>query len=118
MSFINKLFEKKQKISPQTPGHVQTHEKGRNNAQDIFRIGLRHIETSPLNNKVWHFILIVIGACAAAVAVRIVLGRESLFAVWLITLLSLFAWFFAIRLLLLDSRLKNSGWSGWQGDSC
>jgi len=47
-----------------------------------------------------------------ALTVRIVLGLESLLAVWLIALLALAAWFFAIRMLLLDSRLKKF-WIVW-----
>ncbi len=112
MSFLNKLFKKKPQILPQPPVHIRTSQKENEAAQDVFRIGLRQKETSPLNNKVWRSILIVIAACAVTVAVRIILGHESFLAVWLIGLLSLVAWFMAIRMLLLDSRLKKF-WMVW-----
>lgn len=68
--------------------------------------------SSPLDNPVWRFLLMISGGCIAVWLTIVLFGFDRLAVVWLVALLALVTWVCAIWMLLLDSRLKRF-WIIW-----
>lgn len=67
---------------------------------------------SPLNAPVWKHILLISAGCASAWLGRVVFGFRHPLAVWIVAFLATISWVAAVRMLLLDSRLKKF-WAVW-----
>ncbi len=74
--------------------------------------GMRKKHVSPLNAPVWRHTLIVLAGCTAIWLIRILFGFTHPVVVWIIALLAGTSWVVAVRMLLLDSRLKKF-WIVW-----
>jgi serine phosphatase RsbU (regulator of sigma subunit) len=73
---------------------------------------MREKHVSPLNSKVWRFILFVSAGCAVAWLLQILFGLGRPGVVWIVALVASGSWVAAIRMLLLESRLKKF-WIVW-----
>jgi serine phosphatase RsbU (regulator of sigma subunit) len=73
---------------------------------------MREKHVSPLNSKVWRFVLFVSAGCAVAWLLQILFGLDRPGVVWIVALVASASWVAAIRMLLLESRLKKF-WIGW-----
>lgn len=69
-------------------------------------------EPSPLNEPVWRLSLLVFTGSVLTWLFRLVMGLSHPLGAWLTALLALIAWAYAIRMLLLDAKLKKF-WIGW-----
>jgi HAMP domain-containing protein len=74
------------------------------------RIGKK--EPSPLNRPVWRLSVLVVAGCLLTWFFHLLLGFTHPAASWLVALIALITWGFAVRMLLLDGRFKNF-WIGW-----
>ena len=73
---------------------------------------MRKQPAHPLNDPVWRFVLLISGGCFLVWLLRILCGFSHTLSFWLVGLLSAAAWVVAIRMLLLDSKLKKF-WIVW-----
>jgi len=73
---------------------------------------MRKKRISPLNDVVWRITLYVAAGCLAIWVVRTIFGFDNTVAVWVIAVISLATWIFAVRMLLLDSSFKRL-WILW-----
>jgi len=69
-------------------------------------------EASPLNDPVWKTSLLVVLGSFLLGLLRLVIGFSHPIASWFLALISLIIWGFAVRLLLMDAKLKKF-WVGW-----
>ena len=69
-------------------------------------------EASPLNDIVWKTSLLVVLGSFLLGLLRLVIGLSHPIASWFLALISLIIWGFAVRLLLMDAKLKKF-WVGW-----
>lgn len=67
---------------------------------------------SLLSTPVWKHLLFISAGCTAAWLARVVFGFRHPLAVWIVALLATASWVAAIRMLLLDARLKKF-WAVW-----
>jgi len=74
--------------------------------------GMREKQVSPLNSKVWRFVLLVSAGCIVTWILQILFGLYRPFVVWIVALVASVSWVVAIRMLLLESRLKKF-WIVW-----
>ncbi len=74
--------------------------------------GLRRRTVSPLNDSVWKLLLLASGGCFGAWLAARLFGFQSVLVLWLVAGLTLAAWLFAVRLLLLDSKARKF-WLIW-----
>jgi len=74
--------------------------------------GMRERQVSPLNSKIWRLVLLISAGCIAAWILQILFGLYRPFVVWIVALVSGASWVVAIRMLLLESRLKKL-WIVW-----
>lgn len=82
-------------------------------ASDVFSLsGVRKKRLSPLNDPVWRLILLISAGCASAWLIRILFGFTHPLVVWIVALLAGASWVAAIRMLLLDAKLKKF-WIIW-----
>jgi len=73
---------------------------------------MRAKQVSPLNSKVWRFVLLVSAGCIVSWILQILFGLYRPFVVWIVALVAGASWVVAIRMLLLESRLKKI-WIVW-----
>ena len=69
-------------------------------------------QISPLNDPVWKSSLLVVSGSFLLGLLRLVIGFSHPIASWFLALISLIIWGFAVRLLLMDAKLKKF-WVGW-----
>lgn len=74
--------------------------------------GLRKKHTSPLNAPVWRFTLLVTAGCLSVWFTRLFFGFTHPVPVWIVAFLASASWVIAVRMLLLDSKLKKF-WIIW-----
>ncbi len=74
--------------------------------------GMRDRHVSPLNSKVWRFVLLVSAGCIVTWILQILFGLYRPVVVWIVALVAGASWVVAIRMLLLESRLKKF-WIVW-----
>jgi serine phosphatase RsbU (regulator of sigma subunit) len=79
---------------------------------ELFLSGMRDRHVSPLNSKVWRFVLLVSAGCIVTWILQILFGLYRPFVVWIVALVAGASWVVAIRMLLLESRLKKI-WIVW-----
>ncbi len=69
-------------------------------------------EASPLNDPVWKACLLVVLGSFLLGLLRLIPGFSHPIASWFLTLVALATWIFAVRMLLMDAKLKKL-WVGW-----
>ncbi len=69
-------------------------------------------EASPLNEPVWKASLLIVAGSFLLGILRIVIGLYQPIAFWFLALFALMIWGYAVRMLLLDGKLKKF-WVGW-----
>jgi HAMP domain-containing protein len=74
--------------------------------------GIRKRPVSPLDERVWRFLLYISGGCLAAWLVPTLSGSKGLFLLWISAVLLTVSWGAAVRMLLVDSRAKTF-WLVW-----
>jgi len=74
--------------------------------------GMRERQVSPLNSKIWRLVLLISGGCITAWILQILFGLYRPFVIWIVALVAGASWVVAIRMLLLESRLKKF-WIVW-----
>ena len=76
----------------------------------LTKIGKKEI--SPLNAPVWKSSLFIVAGSFLLGIFRVVTGFSHPLASWFLALLALVTWGYAIRMLLMDAKLKKL-WLGW-----
>jgi serine phosphatase RsbU (regulator of sigma subunit) len=79
---------------------------------ELSLLGLKKRPISPLNDSVWKLILIVSSGCFGAWLIPRLFGFGAVPVLWLVAALTVTAWLFAVRLLLLDSKARKF-WLIW-----
>lgn len=74
--------------------------------------GMRKKEVSPLNAHVWRLTLLISASCLAMWLIRMLFGFRHPLAIWMVAIAAGASWFLAIRMLLLDTKLKKF-WIIW-----
>lgn len=74
--------------------------------------GMRKRYVSPLDSPVWRFSLLISAGCLAGWLIHILFSFYHPIAIWIAALLTGASWVVAIRMLLLESRLKKF-WIVW-----
>ncbi len=74
--------------------------------------GMRERLVSPLNAKVWRFVLLISAGCIVAWILQVLFGLYRPFVVWIVALVAGASWVAAIRMLLLESKLRKF-WIVW-----
>ena len=69
-------------------------------------------QISPLNGPVWKSSLMVVSGSFLLGLIRLVIGTSHPIASWFLAFISLIIWGFAVRMLLMDAKLKKF-WVGW-----
>jgi len=82
-------------------------------AADLLSLsGIRKKHVSPLNAPVWRLALIISAGCVAAWLIGILFSFHHPIAIWTIGFMATASWIIAIRMLMLDARLKKF-WIVW-----
>jgi len=74
--------------------------------------GIRKRHVSPLNDKVWRFLLYAMAGSAAAWFIRAVFRSQSTLAVWTMGILALASWAAAVRTLFFETKARKF-WIVW-----
>ena len=102
----------KKKLKGKAPSKKKRVEPDKSIPNELSLSGMRERQVSPLNSKVWRFVLLVSAGCIAAWILQILFGLYNPFVVWIVALVAGASWVVAIRMLLLESRLKKF-WIVW-----
>ncbi len=102
----------KKKLKGKAPSKKKYAEPDKSIPDELSLSGMRERQVSPLNSKVWRFVLLVSAGCIAAWILQILFGLYNPFVVWIVALVAGASWVVAIRMLLLESRLKKF-WIVW-----
>lgn len=87
-------------------------EPGKSMPDELSLSGMRERQVSPLNAKVWRFVLLISAGCIVSWILQILFGLYRPFVVWIVALVAGASWVVAIRMLLLESKLKKF-WIVW-----
>jgi serine phosphatase RsbU (regulator of sigma subunit) len=71
-------------------------------------------KASPLNDRIWRFTLYITAGSVCVWLLHVLSGYKHATTIWLTALIALATWILAIRMLLLDSKLKKI-WIIWLG---
>lgn len=74
--------------------------------------GMAKKPVSPLNAPVWRLLLLIAAGCTAAWLIQTIFGTRQFLPSWLVALFTGSAWVAAIRMLMLDARVKKF-WVVW-----
>lgn len=102
----------KKKIKGKAPSKKKRVEPDKSIPDELSLSGMRERPVSPLNSKVWRFVLLVSAGCVVTWILQILFGLYRPFVVWIVALVAGASWVVAIRMLLLESRLKKI-WIVW-----
>ena len=102
----------KKKLKGKAPSKKKHVEPDKSIPDELSLSGMREKPVSPLNSKVWRFVLLVSAGCVAAWILQILFGLYRPVVVWIVALVAGASWVVAIRMLLLESRLKKI-WIVW-----
>ena len=102
----------KKKLKSKAPVKKKHVEPDKSISDELSLSGMRERPVSPLNSKVWRFVLLISAGCIAAWILQILFGLNRLVVVWIVALVVGASWVVAIRMLLLESRLKKF-WIVW-----
>jgi hypothetical protein len=102
----------KKKLKGKAPSKKKRVEPDKSIPDELSLSSMRERPVSPLNSKVWRFVLLVSAGCIAAWILQILFGLYRPFVVWIVALVAGASWVVAIRMLLLESRLKKI-WIVW-----
>ena len=102
----------KKKLKGKAPSKKKHVEPGKSIPDELSLSGMRERQVSPLNAKVWRFVLLISAGCMAAWILQVLFGLSSPFVVWIVALVAGASWVVAIRMLLLESKLKKF-WIVW-----
>ncbi len=102
----------KKKLKGKAPRTKKRVEPDKSIPDELSLSGMRERQVSPLNSKVWRFVLLVSVGCIVAWILQILFGLYRPFVVWIVVLIAGASWVVAIRMLLLESRLKKF-WIVW-----
>jgi hypothetical protein len=102
----------KKKLKGKVPSKKKHVEPDKSIPDELSLSGLRERQVSPLNSKVWRFVLLVSAGCVVTWILQILFGLYRPFVVWIVALVAGASWVVAIRMLLLESRLKKF-WIVW-----
>ncbi len=87
-------------------------ESGKHIPDELSLSGMRERQVSPLNEKVWRFVLLISAGCIASWTLQVLFGLNSPFVIWIVALVAGASWVVTIRMLLLESRLRKF-WIVW-----
>lgn len=79
---------------------------------ELSLLGMRKRPVSPLNAPVWRLTLLISAGCAASWLIRTLFGFAHPLVIWIVVLVASASWVLAIRMLLLDAKLKKF-WIIW-----
>ncbi len=102
----------KAKLKFKPEGDIELEEEKKPVSDELSLSGMREKKVSPLNIPVWRSVLLVSAGCAAAWLFLFLFGFDKPFIIWFTALIICASWFIAIRMLLLDTRLKKF-WIAW-----
>jgi serine phosphatase RsbU (regulator of sigma subunit) len=102
----------KKKLKSKAPVKKKHVEPGKSIPDELSLSGMRERQVSPLNAKVWRFVLLISAGCIASWTLQILFGLNSPFVIWIVALVAGASWIVAIRMLLLESKLKKF-WIVW-----
>jgi HAMP domain-containing protein len=102
----------KKKLKGKAPSKKKRVEPDKSMPDELSLSGMRERQVSPLNSKVWRFVLLISAGCIAAWILQILFGLYRPFVVWVVALVAGASWVVAIRMLLLESRLRKF-WMVW-----
>ena len=102
----------KKKLKGKAPSKKKHVESGKPIPDELSLSGMRERQVSPLNAKVWRFVLLISAGCIASWTLQILFGLNSPFVIWIVALVAGASWILAIRMLLLESKLKKF-WIVW-----
>jgi len=102
----------KKKLKGKAPSKKKHVEPNKSIPDELSLSGMRERPVSPLNSKVWRFVLLISAGCIAAWILQVLFGLYRPFVVWIVALVAGASWVVAIRMLLLESRLKKI-WIVW-----
>ncbi|HDZ26646.1 hypothetical protein LCGC14_0418370 [marine sediment metagenome] len=102
----------KKKLKSKAPVKKKHVESGKPIPDELSLSGMRERQVSPLNAKVWRFVLLISAGCIASWTLQILFGLNSPFVIWIVALVAGASWIVAIRMLLLESKLKKF-WIVW-----
>ncbi len=102
----------KKKLKGKAPSKKKRVEPDKSIPDELSLSGMRERPVSPLNSKVWRFVLLVSAGCVVTWILQILFGLYRPFVVWIVALVAGASWVVAIRMLLLESRLKKI-WIVW-----
>ncbi len=102
----------KKKLKGKTPSKKKHAEPDKSIPDELSLSGMRERQVSPLNAKVWRFVLLISAGCIVSWILQILFGLYRPFVVWIVALVAGACWVVAIRMLLLESRLKKI-WIVW-----
>ena len=92
------------------PEDVQTPPKS---AVDGFLLaGVKDRRVSPLNDRVWRYLLYVIAGSAAVWLIHALFGSQNSLGVWLMGILAFAAWGTAVRMLFIETKARKF-WMVW-----
>ena len=100
------------KLKGKAPSKKKHFEPDKSIPDELSLSGMRDRDISPLNSKVWRFVLLVSAGCIVTWILQILFGLYRPFVVWIVALVAGASWVVAIRMLLLESRLKKF-WIVW-----
>lgn len=98
--------------SPMPQKRAKPPEPGKSFSDELSLRDIGKKKVSPLNAPVWRLTLLVSAGCALSWFIRILLGFKNPFVIWSVVLLASASWVLAIRMLLLDAKLKKF-WIIW-----
>ena len=102
----------KKKLKGKAPSKKKHVEPNKSIPDELSLSGMRERPVSPLNSKVWRFVLLISAGCIAAWILQVLFGLYRPFVVWIVAFVAGASWVVAIRMLLLESRLKKI-WIVW-----
>lgn len=102
----------KKKLKRKVPSKKKRVELDKSIPDELSLSGMRERNVSPLNSKVWRFVLLVSAGCVVTWILQILFGLYRPFVVWIVALVAGGSWVIGIRMLLLESRLKKF-WIAW-----
>jgi serine phosphatase RsbU (regulator of sigma subunit) len=102
----------KKNLKSKTPVKKKHIEADKSIPDELSLSGMRERQVSPLNAKVWRFVLLISAGCIASWFLQILFGLYRPVVVWIVALVAGASWVVAIRMLLLESRLRKF-WIVW-----
>jgi serine phosphatase RsbU (regulator of sigma subunit)/HAMP domain-containing protein len=102
----------KMKLKGKKPRKKKISELDKSIPDELSLSGMREKQVSPLNSKVWRFVLFISAGCVVAWILQIMFGLYRPLVVWIVAVVAGASWVVAIRMLLLESRLKKF-WIVW-----